>query len=99
MVQLIMYDIEKDKPRNKLAKYLQHHGLLRLQYSVFAGYVPKARMAHLNKFLKQFKSEKCAETDKIYILPITNKNFRKMVVLGPKPNLKYLLNEEHTYYI
>jgi CRISPR-associated protein Cas2 len=99
MVQMVLYDIEKNKPRTKLSDYLEHHGLLRIQYSIFAGPVETRRLVRLKQYLVEFKKLHCKETDKIYILGIEDNSFEKMLCLGPELNLDYLLNREHTYYL
>lgn len=99
MIYLVLYDIEKDSPRTRLAKQLEHHGLLRLQYSVFAGFVHRQRAKKLKGYLKKFKERHCQPDDKIYILPLRAENFKKIETLGPELDMDYLLNEQHTLYI
>lgn len=99
MLKIIMYDIDGDKPRTKLAKYLEREGFIRLQYSVFAGDIKAHHWKKVWGRLKLFFEEKCQPHDKIYVTKIDADNFRKMEGLGEKPDIPYILNEQNSLYL
>lgn len=54
MLTLVIYDISSDKKRTKLAKYLEKHGLRRVQYSGFVGELNPNDRNILTKEAKKF---------------------------------------------
>lgn len=54
MLTLVIYDISSDRKRTKLAKYLEKHGLKRVQYSGFVGELNPNDRAILAKEAKKF---------------------------------------------
>ena len=48
---IVAYDIEDDKMRSSIAELLQYYGLVRIQYSVFAGEVRETDVEKLSKDL------------------------------------------------
>lgn len=51
-LQVISYDIPDDGVRQKVAEVLKNYGLIRIQYSVFNGLLPKAKMKDLLRELE-----------------------------------------------
>jgi CRISPR-associated endonuclease Cas2 len=99
MIRMVMYDIEEDKPRTKLAHYLEHHGLLRLQYSVFAGEVGQHRWKAITAYLGQYHLQLCQPGDRIYAMTMDVDMFKKMEVFGDPPDIDYMLNSISTLFI
>ncbi len=54
MLTLVIYDISSDRKRDKLVKYLEKHGLDRVQYSGFVGELNPNDRAILAKEAKKF---------------------------------------------
>ncbi len=58
-MQIISYDITNDNLRQQVAETLKTYGLVRLQYSVFNGLLPKAKLKDLIRELEDLiKDEK-----------------------------------------
>ncbi len=98
MIYLLTYDISSNAIRAKAAKRIIAEGYERLQFSVFVGRGnPKANKplwAGLNK---------CLETEptaKLFVVAITENNFRNMLTIG-KNNLDvcYLLGNKNTMFV
>jgi CRISPR-associated endonuclease Cas2 len=76
---LICYDIQCDKKRLKLAKYLRKIGFRRLQKSVFVGKIKPKKAILLASELFQFINQ---SIDRLSILPITKDILPKMESFG-----------------
>jgi len=53
MLTMIIYDIQETTNRNHLIKKLRHHGLKRVQKSVFTGYLTQEKRKQLQKEIKE----------------------------------------------
>ena len=88
MVSLIFYDIEDNKERTKVSKYLEKEGFERIQYSVFAG--PIETNKELTQILVDLYSKVTGAEDKIFALPMSINKFKAMICCCPKPDLDYI---------
>lgn len=79
MVTWIIYDISRDRIRNRVAKLCLRAGLYRVQESVFLGDLETNRMDELKL---QFNEWIDAETDSIFISPISSDDFVRIQILG-----------------
>lgn len=79
MLVWFIYDISKDKIRNKIVKMAQEKGLYRVQKSVFLGEINKNR---LDEIIMQSEKLIEKEKDSVYIFPICSKDFKASVFLG-----------------
>jgi CRISPR-associated protein Cas2 len=61
---IVAYDIEDNKVRSDIAELLQYYGLIRIQYSVFAGDVRETDVEKLSNILFE---KNLAEDDDITI--------------------------------
>lgn len=79
MLTWVMYDIKKDRTRNKIAKLCEEAGIYRVQYSVFVGDLNNAQRKELiAAFIKLINKD----DDSIYIFPMCNDDFKKCKLLG-----------------
>ena len=79
MLTWVMYDIPKDKVRNKIAKACQEAGIFRVQYSVFLGDLDKAQRKELQIIIEELIDE---ALDSVYIFPMSEDDFNQCVLLG-----------------
>jgi CRISPR-associated protein Cas2 len=79
MIAWVMYDIEKDKPRNKVAKACKRAGLYRVQYSVFLGTL---EMNEKDTLQLQIEELIDIEKDSVYIFPMSKNELKQTVLLG-----------------
>lgn len=82
LLLLISYDIANDKGRTKLSKQLEQFGFERLQYSVFAGHCTTAQWRNWKKGLHHLFLKYKSEGDKFYVIPQSEKHFRKTEMTG-----------------
>jgi CRISPR-associated protein Cas2 len=79
MILWVMYDIENDKARTRIAKYCKQAGLYRVQYSVFLGTVNSDQKDELEL---KIEPEINVDTDKVYIFPMSKNELQQSILLG-----------------
>ncbi len=79
MIVWVLYDIEKDKTRNKIAKMCKQAGLYRVQFSVFLG-----TLEDNDKDTLQLQIEEIIdlEKDSVYIFPMNKSELQQCALLG-----------------
>lgn len=90
MICWVLYDIKKDKPRNRVAKICKHSGLYRVQKSVFLGTMDENEKDTLQLELNELIDE---ETDSLYIFPMSKNELRQTVLLGQAFDKKLVTDE------
>ena len=81
MLYLIMYDIENNKVRTQVAKYLIKKGCLRIQKSVYLAKSSSAVMKDISRTLKEI-NEIYDNADSIFVLPVPEEKFSNITVIG-----------------
>ncbi len=74
-----MYDIPKDKVRNKIAKACGQAGIYRVQYSVFLGDLNNAQRKELRTKIEDLIDP---NKDSVYIFPMCREDFNQCILLG-----------------
>ena len=90
MIAWVLYDIKKDKPRNKIAKICKQAGLYRVQYSVFLGTLNENDKDTLQLQIEELIDEK---TDSVYIFPMSKNELKQTVLLGQAFDKKMITDE------
>jgi CRISPR-associated protein Cas2 len=90
MIAWILYDIEKDKTRSKVAKLCKQAGLYRVQFSVFLGTLDQNAKDTLQL---QIEALIDAEQDSVYIFPMSKSELQMTALLG-KAFDKALITDE-----
>lgn len=90
MITWVLYDIKKDKARNRCAKYCKQAGLYRVQYSAFIGNLDHHQRDALALQLEQEIDE---TVDKVYILPMNRDELKQTALLGKAFDKKYVSDE------
>lgn len=70
MTGFILYDIENNKVRRQIAKYLEKKGCLRIQKSVFFCHLPRKQWLEMKMNLKQV-NDLYDNSDSIFFLPVS----------------------------
>ncbi|MFH1161577.1 MAG: CRISPR-associated endonuclease Cas2 [bacterium] len=91
ILTFIMYDIENNRIRRYIAKYLEKKGYVRVQKSVFFGNVPRSLHKQVCETLKEV-NETYENGDSLMFLPISLDMFNNLKVVGK--NLSYELTVE-----
>lgn len=79
MLTWVMYDIKKDRTRNKVSKLCEEAGIYRVQKSVFLGDLNNAELKEIHQKIIELINPK---KDSVYIFPMCEKDFRSCKLLG-----------------
>jgi len=79
MIIWVLYDIENDKARTRVAKLCKQAGLYRVQYSVFLGTLEKNEKDALELQIQDVFNE---EIDSVYIFPMSRNELQQTILLG-----------------
>jgi CRISPR-associated protein Cas2 len=92
----VLYDIQKDKSRTSAAKRCKEAGLYRVQYSVFVGTIPRNRLDELSM---QLESLIDPEVDKVYMFPMCDMDFKKVILQGQAFDQKLIRDEVKNLFL
>jgi len=90
MIVWVIYDIQKTKPRTKIAKSCQQAGLYRVQKSVFLGSLDENRKDTLQLQVEELIDP---ENDSVYIFPMSKNELRESALLGQAFDKKLITDE------
>ena len=90
MIVWVVYDIQEDKARGKIAKKCLQAGLYRVQYSVFLGSISATEKDSLELEIQELMNE---AADSVYIFPMSKNELNDTVLLGKAFN-KDLISDE-----
>ena len=86
----IIYDISENRSRTRVAKHCKDAGLYRVQKSVFLGTIERNRLDELSMKIQDQINE---ESDKVYIFPMCEQDFRKVILQGQAFDKKMVTDE------
>ncbi len=92
----VIYDIQKNKIRAKIAKTTLEAGLYRVQKSVFLGSINKTRLDELKMRIADVIDE---EKDSIYIFPMCEADFKKTILMGQAFDKEMVTDEIRALFI
>jgi len=98
MLCFIMYDIESNKIRRHVAKYLKRKGCVRVQKSVFVGNINRKVYKEMHETLKEIQ-EMYENNDSIFFLPVTENELASMKIVGQKINLELISDKPNTLIV
>lgn len=90
MITWVLYDIEDDKARTKIAKTCKQAGLYRVQLSCFLGTLDKAQLDTLQLQIEALINE---DIDKVYIFPMNKGELQQSILLGQAFDKKLVTDE------
>lgn len=96
MIAWVLYDIQNDKARTKVAKICKQAGLYRVQFSVFLGTVDKNMKDSLQLQIEELINE---ETDSVYIFPMSKNELQETVLLGQAFDKKMVSDEVKALFL
>jgi len=96
MIAWVMYDIEIDKARLKVAKLCKQAGLYRVQFSVFLGTIDNNQKDTLKLQIAALINE---ETDSVYIFPMTKAELQATVLMGKAFDKKLVTDEVKALFL
>ena len=92
----VIYDIVKDKIRNKVAKITLGKGLYRVQKSVFLGTIERNQLDELKMQVSDLIDKK---NDSVYIFPLCSEDFKKVILLGQAFDKKLVTDEIKSLFL
>lgn len=90
MIVWVLYDIQKDKARNKVAKACKQAGLYRVQYSCFLGTLNANEKDSLELQIDDWINK---EEDKVYIFNMNREQLKTCSMLGQAFDEKLITDE------
>lgn len=90
MITWILYDIENDRARDKVAKTCKKAGLYRVQLSCFLGKIDKEELDVLQLQIDALIN---ADRDKVYIFPMNKSELQQAILLGQAFDKKLVTDE------
>ncbi len=97
MLFFVMYDIESDKVRRHVVKYLERQGCARVQKSIFLADLPVAKFEQIKGDLAEVQA--CYEnSDSILVVPISTDYLKAMKVIGQTINVDVITKTSNTLF-
>ena len=97
MLFFVMYDIESNKVRRYVVKYLEKKGCTRIQKSIFLADLSVEKYQAIRKYLADVQAAYQNE-DSILIVPITTDYLRAMKVIGQNINVDIITHSKNTIF-
>lgn len=97
MLFFVMYDIESNKVRHQVVKYLQRKGCMRVQRSIFLADLSMSEYDSIRKDLAEVQAA-YENNDSILIVPISADYLRSMKVIGQKIELDIIMHNKNTLF-
>ena len=97
MIFMIMYDIENNKIRHQISKYLIKKGCIRIQKSIFLAEAERNKYQEIHKTLKEVQ-EVYENHDSILFIPISVDELRAMKMVGHQIDVDFIMNNRSTMF-
>ena len=97
MLFFVMYDIESDKVRRLVVKYLQRKGCTRVQKSIFLADLPTEQYQKIRADLTEVQSA-YDNDDSILVVPISTDHLRSMKIIGQSIAIDVIMHSKNTLF-
>lgn len=97
--RIVSYDIDDDKVRNRVSKYLLQRGFMRIQFSVFVGKTETEKWDKSWNKISSLCSDQLKSNVRIFSFTLSSESFKKMQVIGEKPDVDYLTGDILTLFV
>ena len=97
MLFFVMYDIESNKVRHTVVKYLERMGCHRIQKSIFLAYLDMNKYESIKNDLAEVQSF-YDNHDSIIICPVSFDLIKSMKVIGHPINLDIITHSKSTFF-
>lgn len=97
MLFFVMYDIESDKTRRLVVKYLENKGCTRIQKSIFLADLPMDKYQAIRDDLTEVQAA-YNNNDSILVVPITTDYLRAMKIIGQNINVDIITHTKNTMF-
>jgi len=97
MIYFVMYDIESNKVRTQIVKYLIKKGCVRVQKSIFIANTDRKVYDEIKNDLKEV--QECYENkDSILLIPVSTDEVRAMKLIGENIDFDLVLKNRNTLF-
>jgi CRISPR-associated protein Cas2 len=96
MYAWVIYDIHKNKVRHRVVKRCKYYGFARVQKSVFLGKIKGKWVKTLYTDLSNVINQR---TDRLFIVPISEENFGRVLQSGTPPPLENAVNDSKLKFL
>ncbi len=97
MLYFVMYDIENNKVRTAIAKYLQTNGCLRVQKSIFFAESKRSTYNQIHADLKHIQ-ELYDNHDSIFLVPVSTDQVKAMKIIGKNTDFDLIIGNQNTLF-
>ncbi len=97
MIYFIMYDIENDKIRNHISKYLIRNGCNRIQKSIFIAKTNRKKYDDISKTLREIQVL-YDNKDSIILVPVSTDEMRAMKIIGENIDFDLVLGNKNVLF-
>lgn len=97
MLFFVMYDIESNKVRRYIVKYLERKGCTRIQKSIFLADLSVETFNEIKKDLTEVQAA-YENNDSILVVPITPEYLRSMRIIGQNINIDIITHTRNTIF-
>lgn len=98
MIYFIMYDIEHNKIRNYIAKYLERKGCSRIQKSIFIANTDRKLYNEIHNTLKAVQ-EMYENNDSIFFVPASTDEIKAIKIIGKSIDFDFITGSKTTLFI
>lgn len=98
MMCIISYDIEHNKVRRVIARYLIREGCIRVQKSVYVARLERKKFQEISETLKAIQ-EMYDNHDSIFLLPVGEEQIHRLIVIGRNLEMELITHPPHTLII
>lgn len=97
MIYFVMYDIENNKVRAQVVKYLIKKGCTRVQKSIFLANTRREVFDEIRTDLREVQA--CYENnDSIFLVPVSTDEIKAMNVIGQNIDFELILQNRNTLF-
>jgi len=97
MLYLIAYDIENNKVRTQIAKYLIKKGCMRIQKSLYLAKSNRATYTDIYETLRDI-NEMYKNHDSILVLPVPEEKFKNIKLIGENVEFELVTKEQNVIF-
>lgn len=97
MLFFVMYDIESNKVRRYVVKYLERQGCTRIQKSIFLADLEMSKFNEIKNDLAEVQAV-YENNDSILVVPITTEYLRSMKIIGQNIDIDIITHSRNTLF-
>lgn len=97
MLFFVMYDIESNKVRRQVVKYLEKCGCTRVQKSIFLADMTAEKCNRIKEVLTDIQAA-YENNDSIFVLPVSTDLLRSMRIIGKEVAIDVIMHTKNTLF-